>query len=395
MNTIELVEESFAKLPDGKKFAALFYQRISEQSPHLMPLFANTSMAKMANKLLAALTAMVAALRDPEKLQNMLGPLGQRHLSYGVLESHYSIVGETLLQTFEEELGEEWTDDYAAAWSEVYSNAARIMQEGAAKAKVKAQSPGTTDAAKKLVKTGPLEWLYSLPVPKLLILWLTLSVIVLEIAAVYGVPSWTRLLSACSLALLVLTMLRGNDEAEKAGVLECWKTIDSSHGVKTSRARQIAMERLNEKKCAMKRLDLAEAGLMNMLLDGADLGESNLSQADLTDSSLAGANLTKARLDKALLVNVYAPKVDLSFVTLAKANLSSSNLEKGSFLFSNMKGANLSGANLKGANLTGVLMDKNTYLSGADLRGAVIDDNMLDEAYTIGTIRPDGTVDTE
>jgi hemoglobin-like flavoprotein len=393
MDTIDLVEESFAKLPDGKRFAELFYQKISEQSPHLMPLFANTSMTKMANKLLAALRSMVAALRDPEKLQNMLGPLGQRHLSYGVLESHYPIVGETLLQTFEDELGEQWTDDYAAAWSEVYSNAARIMQEGAAK--VQGQNSSTGDASKKPVRMGPLEWLYSLQVPKLLVYWLALSVVVLEIAAIFGVPDWTRLLGACSLVLLVITMLRGNNDAVKAGILECWKTIDSSHGVKTSRARQIAMQRLNEKQCAMNKLDLAEAALMNMSLDGADLSESNLSKADLTESSLAGANLTKARLDKALLVSVYAPKVDMSFVTLAKANLSSSNLEKGSFLFCNMKGANLSGANLKGANLTGVLMDKNTYLSGADLRGAIIDDSMLDQAYTVGAIRPDGNVVTE
>ncbi len=393
MDTIKLVEESFAKLPDGQRFAELFYQRISEQSPHLMPLFANTSMTKMANKLLAALTAMVAALHDPEKLQNMLGPLGQRHLSYGVLESHYSIVGQTLLQTFEEELGEEWTDDYAAAWSEVYSNAARIMQEGAAK--VQAQNSSTIDTTKKPVKIAPLEWLYSLQVPRLLVYWLALSVVVLEVAAIFGVPDWTRLLSACSLVLLVLTMLRGNNDAVKAGILECWKTIDSSHGVKTSRARQIAMERLNEKQCAMNRLNLVEACLMNMSLDGADLSESNLSQVDLTESSLAGANFTKARLDKALLVSVYAPKVDMSFVTLAKANLSSSNLEKGSFLFCNMKGANLSGANLQGANLTGVLMDKNTYLSGADLRGAVIDDITLNKAYANGAIRPDGSVVTE
>ena len=392
MDTIELVEESFAKLPDGQRFAELFYQKISEQSPHLMPLFANTSMTKMANKLLAALTSMVAALRDPEKLQNMLGPLGQRHLSYGVLESHYPIVGDTLLQTLEDELGEQWNDDYAAAWSEVYSNAARIMQEGAAKA----QNPNTHHGtAKKPLKTSPLDWLYSLQVPRLLVYWLIMSVVVLEIAAIFGVPDWTRLLGACSLVLLVLTMLRGNNDAVKAGILECWKTIDSSYGVKTSRARQIAMERLNEKHCAMNKLDLAEAGLMNMSLDGANLSESNLSKVDLTESSLAGANFTKARLDNALLVSVYAPKVDMSFVTLAKANLSSSNLEKGSFLFCNMKGANLSGANLQGANLTGVLMDKNTYLSGADLRGAIIDEGILEQAYTMGAIRPDGTVVNE
>jgi uncharacterized protein YjbI with pentapeptide repeats len=40
-------------------------------------------------------------------------------------------------------------------------------------------------------------------------------------------------------------------------------------------------------------------------------------------------------------------------------------------------------------------MDKNTYLSGADLRGAIIDDSMLDQAYTVGAIRPDGNVVTE
>ncbi len=393
MNTIKLVEESFAKLPDGKRFAELFYQKLAEQSPHLMPLFANTSMAKMAEKLLAALTAMVAALHDPDRLHNMLGPLGQRHLSYGVLESHYSIVGQTLLQTLEEELGEEWTDDYAAAWSDVYSSSAKIMLEGATKAKEKNIS--TTAATKKPIKAGALELLYSLPVTRLLFFWLLMSLLILEAASIYGVPNWTRLLSACSLGLLIVTMLRGNNDAEKAVVLECWKTMDSSHGIKASRARHIAMERLSEKKCAMQRLDLAEASLRNISLNGADLSESNLSEVDLTESSLAGTNLTKARLDKALLVSIYAPEVDMSFVTLAKANLSSSNLEKGSFLFCNMKGVNLSGANLKGANLTGVLMDENTYLSGADLRGAIIDDSVLNQAYTIGTIKPDGSVVTE
>ena len=224
MDTIHLVEESFAKIPDGNQFATRFYERISEQSPHLMPLFANTDMTKMANKLLASLTAMVAALRDPEKLKNMLGPLGQRHLSYGVLESHYPIVGQTLLQTFQEELGDNWTDDYAAAWSEVYSNAAQIMQDGAAS--IKAKSPNAYQFSNKPGKAGPLDWLYALAVPRLLVFWMCVSFIVLEVAALYGVPNWTRLLGACSLVLLIMTMLRANNDAEKAGILECWKTID-------------------------------------------------------------------------------------------------------------------------------------------------------------------------
>jgi hypothetical protein len=107
----------------------------------------------------------------------MLGPLGQRHLSYGVLESHYPIVGETLLQTFEQELGENWTDDYAAAWSEVYSNAARIMQEGAAKAN--AQNPNTIETAVKPERTGALEWLY----------WRLLPFMASQIGPDYSVPA--------------------------------------------------------------------------------------------------------------------------------------------------------------------------------------------------------------
>lgn len=39
------------------------------------------------------------------------------HVSYGVKDSHYKMVGEALLWTLKQGLAKEWTKDLAEAWS--------------------------------------------------------------------------------------------------------------------------------------------------------------------------------------------------------------------------------------------------------------------------------------
>jgi hemoglobin-like flavoprotein len=57
----------------------------------------------------------------------MVDELGRRHAGYGVKEAHYDSVGAALLWTLEQGLGEAWTPDVAAAWTDVYVLLSGIM----------------------------------------------------------------------------------------------------------------------------------------------------------------------------------------------------------------------------------------------------------------------------
>jgi nitric oxide dioxygenase len=58
--------------------------------------------------------------------------LGIRHIAYGVTPEHYGTVGSALLGTLEQGLGEAFTPEVKAAWTEVYTVLATTMKEAAA-----------------------------------------------------------------------------------------------------------------------------------------------------------------------------------------------------------------------------------------------------------------------
>jgi hemoglobin-like flavoprotein len=58
--------------------------------------------------------------------------LGRRHAGYGVKPEHYAIVGAALLWTLEQGLGNTFSAEVKAAWTEAYAHLAGIMQEAAA-----------------------------------------------------------------------------------------------------------------------------------------------------------------------------------------------------------------------------------------------------------------------
>ena len=68
-------------------------------------------------------------------VERHLRALGRRHVGYGVRDSHYATVGEALLWTLEQGLGDAFTPDVRAAWAETYGTRAGVMQRAAAGAK--------------------------------------------------------------------------------------------------------------------------------------------------------------------------------------------------------------------------------------------------------------------
>lgn len=121
-------------VPIADTAAAMFYDRLFEIDPTLRRLFGGTDMAGQREKLVEALSLVLENLDDLEALIPTLEDLGSRHVAYGVKTGHYETVGEALLWTLEQGLGETWSPTAADAWALAYGFVAGAMQRGAATA---------------------------------------------------------------------------------------------------------------------------------------------------------------------------------------------------------------------------------------------------------------------
>jgi hypothetical protein len=74
----------------------------------------------------------VDGLTHPQRLIPVLEQLGARHAGYMVQDHHYGLVGEALLWTLREGLGDDFTPETESAWREVYGLVASVMKKAAA-----------------------------------------------------------------------------------------------------------------------------------------------------------------------------------------------------------------------------------------------------------------------
>ena len=129
---IELVQQSFAKVaPIADQAADLFYDRLFESAPGVRPLFPD-DMAEQKKKLMQMLATAVANLHRVEEILPALEDLGRRHVDYGTRPEHYDTVGEALLWTLEQGLGEAFTPAVEEAWTRTYTMIAEVMKTAAA-----------------------------------------------------------------------------------------------------------------------------------------------------------------------------------------------------------------------------------------------------------------------
>ncbi|MEL7466042.1 MAG: globin family protein [Pseudomonadota bacterium] len=124
---IALVETSFAQVAPIKDMAAeLFYSRLFTIAPEVEPMFKGDMKAQGA-KLMATLAVAVNGLRDLDALIPVIQDLAARHVTYGVTPKHYEPVGEALLWTLKQGLGDGYTPEVEAAWIEAYTILSETM----------------------------------------------------------------------------------------------------------------------------------------------------------------------------------------------------------------------------------------------------------------------------
>ena len=129
---ITLVQTSWQKVvPIKDKAAELFYGKLFELDPSLKPLFKG-DIAEQGRKLMSILNTAVNSLNDLPAIVPAVQAMGRRHAGYGVQDGHYDTVAGALLWTLGAGLGDAFTDEVKAAWTETYVTLAGVMKEAAA-----------------------------------------------------------------------------------------------------------------------------------------------------------------------------------------------------------------------------------------------------------------------
>jgi len=128
-NQIDLVQQSFKQVaPIAPQAAEIFYARLFELDPELKYLF-KSNLKSQGQKLMKTLGVAVSGLNDLDKTVPVLQALAERHMDYGVRASDYTTVGNALLYTLKQGLGDEFTDEMRQAWIEVFRLVATTMKQ--------------------------------------------------------------------------------------------------------------------------------------------------------------------------------------------------------------------------------------------------------------------------
>jgi hemoglobin-like flavoprotein len=126
---IDLVQQSAAAVDHIlEPFTATFYDRLFQEYPSLRPMF-TADPADQATKVAAELRRIVGALLEPERFAKQVRSLGARHNAYGAQPAHYRAMGDVLLATFADQLGDAFTPELHDAWAAAYGTIAALMIE--------------------------------------------------------------------------------------------------------------------------------------------------------------------------------------------------------------------------------------------------------------------------
>jgi len=106
------------------QITANFYPRMFNAHPELLRVFnqGNQATGEQSKALAGSVVAYAVQLIDlvAPSFGHVMRRIAYKHVSLGIRPEQYTIVGEHLLASVGEVLGDAITPDIAAAWSEVY-----------------------------------------------------------------------------------------------------------------------------------------------------------------------------------------------------------------------------------------------------------------------------------
>jgi len=124
---ILLVKNSWSYVVvNSEEAGLLFYKRLFEVAPSVEHMFTKDK-KEQARKLMSMVTLIVTKLQKLDDVMNEIKNLAGRHGKYGARPEHYKVVGECLIWTLKQGLGDKWNKETEDAWIAVYRILADAM----------------------------------------------------------------------------------------------------------------------------------------------------------------------------------------------------------------------------------------------------------------------------
>jgi hemoglobin-like flavoprotein len=118
---IELVQQSWELVkPIAREAGQLFNIHLFTTAPQVRHLF-KEDISEQAVKLVRMLNYIVSMLNHLDEIRPQIDHLASAHNRYGAKPEHYAVVGECLIKTLQEGLGENWNPELEEAWVAVYT----------------------------------------------------------------------------------------------------------------------------------------------------------------------------------------------------------------------------------------------------------------------------------
>ncbi len=134
-DAVALIRDSWARIgPEAPRVADGFYQYLVTIDEETTRLFTQPGADVLREKFISRLTLIVSALDEPELLVPLLAAIGTRHQEAGMVERHYVLMGEALLDALRRILGDEWNSALHLAWADTYTFLSSIMKRAGARA---------------------------------------------------------------------------------------------------------------------------------------------------------------------------------------------------------------------------------------------------------------------
>lgn len=127
----ELLRSSFEKIIEREPLMTpRFYQHLFTKYPQVKPLFGGNAQQAQQEMLQSALVSVIENLENASWLTSNLKAMGVKHVDYGVTPEMFDWVGDALLTTLSEILGQDWTKDVQEAWVAAYGAIRDLMLVG-------------------------------------------------------------------------------------------------------------------------------------------------------------------------------------------------------------------------------------------------------------------------
>ncbi|NNM58660.1 MAG: hypothetical protein HKM04_02480 [Legionellales bacterium] len=128
--TIDIIKSTAPILKiHGETLTRHFYNRMFLHNPEVIPFFnpSHLESGVQQKALASAICAYAANIDNLTALAGALELIAQKHASLKIKPEHYPIVGEHLIASIREVLGEAASDNVLSAWTDAYNFLAAIL----------------------------------------------------------------------------------------------------------------------------------------------------------------------------------------------------------------------------------------------------------------------------